>query len=456
MTTLRTLAPLLLRGDDRERLGQLLPVAAFAVVTALTLTVAGGAEFFLHLDEVPGADPTYQGVYTALALFALVILAVPLVSLAGSAVRLSTRRRDTRLSSLRLLGAPRSLLVRLSVLEAGGLAAVGVLLGVVGHLALSPVVGLVPFLGGPIGAAAVVPSFPVALATVLVLVGTAVVASALGLRRVAITPLGVRTRQVPAAASWVRALVAVAVLAAGYVLANLAGSLGSLIAAIAVILVVFAMGMAVLGVVGPWVLRVLARSWLRRGGSGPRAVTRLLAARTVLDDPKAVWRQVSGVAMVSFTSVVVGVGLALTDAASASAPAGSDAMLLDDMRTGVLLTIALSFLTLAAAITVHAAAEVFDRKDIYVALERLGTPRAALESTRRAVVLRPLVAVCLVSAAAGGLLVLPLAGMALLLSPLTLAAIVGALVLGLLVVRAAVGTTAPLLRQVLAAPEPVV
>lgn len=456
MTTLRTLAPLLLRGDDRERLGQLLPVAAFAVVTALTLTVAGGAEFFLHLDEVPGADPTYQGVYTALALFALVILAVPLVSLAGSAVRLSTRRRDTRLSSLRLLGAPRSLLVRLSVLEAGGLAAVGVLLGVVGHLALSPVVGLVPFLGGPIGAAAVVPSFPVALATVLVLVGTAVVASALGLRRVAITPLGVRTRQVPAAASWVRALVAVAVLASGYVLANLAGSLGSLIAAIAVILVVFAMGMAVLGVVGPWVLRVLARSWLRRGGSGPRAVTRLLAARTVLDDPKAVWRQVSGVAMVSFTSVVVGVGLALTDAASASAPAGSDAMLLDDMRTGVLLTIALSFLTLAAAITVHAAAEVFDRKDIYVALERLGTPRAALESTRRAVVLRPLVAVCLVSAAAGGLLVLPLAGMALLLSPLTLAAIVGALVLGLLVVRAAVGTTAPLLRQVLAAPEPVV
>ncbi|GAA1181596.1 hypothetical protein GCM10009584_24640 [Ornithinimicrobium humiphilum] len=456
MTTLRTLAPLLLRGDDRERLGQLLPVAAFAVVTALTLTVAGGAEFFLHLDEVPGADPTYQGVYTALALFALVILAVPLVSLAGSAVRLSTRRRDTRLSSLRLLGAPRSLLVRLSVLEAGGLAAVGVLLGVVGHLALSPVVGLVPFLGGPIGAAAVVPSFPVALATVLVLVGTAVVASALGLRRVAITPLGVRTRQVPAAASWVRALVAVAVLASGYVLANLAGSLGSLIAAIAVILVVFAMGMAVLGVVGPWVLRVLARSWLRRGGSGPRAVTRLLAARTVLDDPKAVWRQVSGVAMVSFTSVVVGVGLALTDAASASAPAGSDAMLLDDMRTGVLLTIALSFLTLAAAITVHAAAEVFDRKDIYVALERLGTPRAALESTRRAVVLRPLVAVCLVSAAAGGLLVLPLAGMALLLSPLTLAAIVGALVLGLLVVRVAVGTTAPLLRQVLAAPEPVV
>lgn len=456
MTTLRTLAPLLLRGDDRERLGQLLPVAAFAVVTALTLTVAGGAEFFLHLDEVPGADPTYQGVYTALALFALVILAVPLVSLAGSAVRLSTRRRDTRLSSLRLLGAPRSLLVRLSVLEAGGLAAAGVLLGVVGHLALSPVVGLVPFLGGPIGAAAVVPSFPVALATVLVLVGTAVVASALGLRRVAITPLGVRTRQVPAAASWVRALVAVAVLASGYVLANLAGSLGSLIAAIAVILVVFAMGMAVLGVVGPWVLRVLARSWLRRGGSGPRAVTRLLAARTVLDDPKAVWRQVSGVAMVSFTSVVVGVGLALTDAASASAPAGSDAMLLDDMRTGVLLTIALSFLTLAAAITVHAAAEVFDRKDIYVALERLGTPRAALESTRRAVVLRPLVAVCLVSAAAGGLLVLPLAGMALLLSPLTLAAIVGALVLGLLVVRAAVGTTAPLLRQVLAAPEPVV
>ncbi len=456
MSGLRELAPLLLRGRREDRFAQVLPVVAFTVVTALTLTVAGGAEFFLRLGTEDGVEPFHQGAYAGLAVVALVILAVPLLSLCGSAVRLSTRRRDTRLSSLRLLGAPRSLLVRLSVLEAGGLAGAGVLLGVLGHLALAPLVGLVPFLGGPIGAAAVLPSLPVALATVLVLLVTAVGAAALGLRRVAITPLGVRTRQLPRTPRSVRALVAVVAVVLLSTVAGMAGLAGSLVALVLLVGVVLGAGMAVLDVVGPWVLRVVARVSLRRGGAGPRAVTRLLAARTVLDDPRAVWRQVGGVAMVSFAGVVVGTGLALTDATAAGVEAPADVLLAADMRTGLLLTIALSFVTVAASVAVHAAAEVFDRRDLYVALARLGTPRARLESTRRQVVVRPLVAVCAVSAGAGVALVLPLAGVALLTAPLSLAAIAGSLVLGLLVVHGSVAATAPLLRQVLEAPEPVV
>ncbi len=452
---MRDLAPLLLRGGPADRRSQLLPVIAFAVVTALTLTVAGGAEFFLQLDEEL-VDPSYQGMYAALAGIALVILAVPLLSLSGSAVRLSTRRRDTRLSSLRLLGAPRRLLVRLSVLEAGALAATGVLLGVLGHLALAPLVGLVSFVGGPIGAAAVVPSLPVAALTVLALVSTAVVAAALGLQKVAITPLGVRTREVPAGAHWVRVIVTVAVIGALSLAGRTVGMAGSMVTAILIMVTMLGMGLAVINVIGPWLLGLLARRSLRRGGGGTKAVARMLAARTVLDDPRAVWRQVSGVAMVSFISVVVGAGLALTDIASGASQTPADAMLTTDMKTGVLLTIAIAFVTLAASITVHAAAEVFDRRDLYVALDRLGTPRATLEGTRRHVVLQPLVTVCAVSAAAGAVVVFPLTGVALLVDPLTLLSVVGALVLGLLVVRVSVGATTPLLRQVLESPEPVV
>ena len=452
---MRELAPLLLRGGPADRRSQVLPVVAFAVVTALTLTVAGGAEFFLHLDEEL-VDPSYKGMYAALACVALVILAVPLLSLSGSAVRLSTRRRDTRLSSLRLLGAPRRLLVRLSVLEAGALATTGVLLGVLGHLVLAPLVGRVSFVGGPIGTAAVVPSLPVALATVLALVSTAVVAAALGLQKVAITPLGVRTREVPASAHWVRALVTVGVIGGASVAGRLIGMAGSIVAVILTVVAMLGMGLAVINVVGPWLLSLLARRTVRRGGSGTQAVARLLAARTVLDDPRAVWRQVSGVAMVSFTSVVVGAGLALTDMAASGADNPADLMLTTDMKTGVLLTIAIAFATLAASITVHAAAEVFDRRDLYVALDRLGTPRTTLERTRRHVVLQPLVTVCVVSAVAGAVVVFPLTGVALLVDPLTLLSVVGALVLGLLVVRLSVGATTPLLRQVLESPEPVV
>lgn len=452
---MRDLAPLLLRGGPADRRSQVLAVVAFAVVTALTLTVAGGAEFFLRLEEEL-VDPSYRGLYAGLACIALVILAVPLLSLSGSAVRLSTRRRDTRLSSLRLLGAPRRLLVGLSVLEAGILAAAGVLLGVVGHLVLAPVVGRVSFVGGPIGTAAVVPSLPVALLTVLALVSTAVVAAALGLQKVAITPLGVRTRELPAGAHWVRAVVTVAVVGALSVAGRFVGMAGSMVVAVLVLLTMLGAGLAVLNVVGPWLLGLLARRSLRRGARGPQAAPRLLAARTVLDDPRAAWRQVSGVSMVSFISVVVGSGLALAGTAASGPQTSADQMLTTDLKTGVLLTIGIAFATLAASITVHAAADVFDRRDLYVALDRLGTPRATLERTRRHVVLQPLVTVCAVSAVSGAVIALPLTGMALLVDPLTLLSVVGALVLGLLVVRLSVGATAPLLRQVLESPEPVV
>lgn len=452
---LAELAPLLLRGGPADRRSQLLPVLAFAVVTALTLTVAGGVEFFLRLDEA-GVDSSYQGLYAALACVALVVLAVPLLALSGSAVRLSTRRRDTRLSSLRLLGAPRRLLVGLSVLEAGALALAGVLLGVLGHLALAPAVGLVSFVGGPIGAAAVIPSLPVALLTVATLVGTAVAAAALGLQKVAITPLGVRTRELPAAAHWTRAVLTLAVVGAISLAGRSLGAVGSQLVATLVVVGMLGAGLAVLNVLGPWLLRLLAGRSVRRDGAGPGAVTRLLAARTVLDDPRAVWRQVSGVAMVSYISVIVGAGLALTSIAAAGDQTAADAMLTQDLRTGILLTIALAFVTLAASITVHAAAEVFDRRDLYVALDRLGTPRGQLERTRRQVVLRPLTTVCAVSALAGAVTVLPLTGVALVLDPLTLLAVVGALGLGLLLVRISVGATTPLLRQVLDSPEPVV
>lgn len=450
---LRELAPLLLRGGPGDRRSQVLPIVAFAVVTALTLTVAGGTEFFLD-PQAAGIEEGYEATYASLAGVALAILAVPLLSLCSSAVRLSTRRRDTCLSSLRLLGASRRMLVQLSVLEAGALAAIGVLLGVVGNLALAPVVGLVPFVGGPIGAAAAIPSLPVALLVVLVLVVTAVLAAALGLRKVAITPLGVRTREVPARPHWARALIALAAIAAVAGAGQVVGAAGSVLVMALIIMGMFGLGLAVLDLIGPWVLGLLARRTLRKGGRGTDAVTRMLAARTVLDDPRAVWRQVSGVAMVSFISVVAGSGLALTSAAG-DFYSTAEANLNADLRTGVLLTIALAFATVAASITVHAAAEVFDRRGLYLALDRLGTPRRALDRTRRQVVLRPLVTVCLLAAGLGAAVVLPLAGIALIVDPLTLLSIVGALVAGLLVVRLAVGATSPLLRQVLADTEPV-
>ncbi|MFX6149285.1 FtsX-like permease family protein, partial [Acinetobacter baumannii] len=72
--------------------------------------------------------------------------------------RLSSRRRNDRLATLRLLGASTREIWALTVLEATLTAAVGAAAGVVLYLVLLPAVGLLPFFGGPVGIAAVAAS----------------------------------------------------------------------------------------------------------------------------------------------------------------------------------------------------------------------------------------------------------------------------------------------------------
>lgn len=448
---------LLLRGTPSDRASQALPVLAFAVVTALTLTVAGGAEFFFTLEEGPGMEGL-RSFYSAMAGVAVALLAVPLLSLSASAVKLSTRRRDTRLSSLRLVGAPRRLLHTLAVVEATGLAAAGAVLGVVLHLVLAPLFGLLTFAGTRLGTAQIVPPAWLGALVLLVVVGTAALAAVLGLRQVAITPLGVRTRQDAPPLRRLPVVVGVAALVGLYVVADrVVPEMQDELTMVVTVAGLFAGGLAVLGLIGPPVLAFRARRSVRRA-DGPRAAERLLAARTLLDDPRAAWRMVSGVAMVSFVSVLVGVATAIGNGADTTSPHANpvDAMLVTDLRTGVLLTIGLSYLTLAAAVTVHSAAEVFDRRQLYVALDRLGMPRETIERSRGRAVLDPVVAVTAIGAGAAGLLTLPLAGMALLTDPATVAMVVGSLVAGVLAVRGAVRLTRPLVTQVLATAEPVV
>ena len=90
---------LLARPGSAGAAASVLPVTAFGIVTALLLTVIGGAQAFWTWTDDEAV------LYQALAVIALSLLVVPLVSLGGAAARLSARRRDDRLATLRLLGA---------------------------------------------------------------------------------------------------------------------------------------------------------------------------------------------------------------------------------------------------------------------------------------------------------------------------------------------------------------
>jgi hypothetical protein len=441
MTTLR-LAWLFARRSASARSTIALPLVAFSVVTALLLIVAGGAQaFFSWTDDL-------AGIYQVLAVIALSLLVVPLVGLGGSAARLSARRRDDRLASLRLLGATPGLVARLTVIESTGLALAGAISGVVVSLLVSPLVGLIPFRGHPLGTSILLNPGWVAL-TVAGVGVLAAISAAVGLRGVILSPLGVRTRQQAPRMHWLRLVITVGVFVAAVLAMSVVRAAPGMGILATVLAVGFGGSIAVLNLIGPWLLRAIASRQARRA----RTVRRLLAARSILESPTAAWRQVSGVAMTSFVAVFAGVGVALLGALGHSSDPDSR-LVLADIRTGVLITVIASFVMVACSAGVNQAAGILDRRDVYVSLDRIGMPVSEMNAARSRAVLSPLRITSIGSALTAGIVLLPLTGMSLLISPITLVVVAGCLTAGMLLVWAALRATRPVLDHVLAEPSP--
>jgi len=441
------LAALFARPGAGSRAALVLPIIAFAVVSSLVLIVLAGVQvFFSWSDEL-------AGFYQVLAVIALALLIVPLLGLGGSAARLSARRRDDRLSTLRLLGATGTTVTALTVLESTVLALIGAVVGVAGYSALVPLVGLVPFRGSALGAGALWMPVLEMVAVVVVLAALAAASAAIGLRTVVISPLGVRVRQTAPRTHWIRLVIGVVVVLVTVGAVSLIRGLGgSEDAMIAVILLTLTLGfggtLAALNLVGPWVIGVFARRQVKHAQNAQR----LIAARAILESPKAAWRQVSGVAMASFTAVFAGTGLALAQ----SAQSGADAQtreLTADIRTGIILTIAISFIMVACSVGVNQAAGILDRRDLYVSLDRLGMPIGAMDASRHRAIMSPLRIVTVGSALCAAVVILPLTGIAMITAPLSVATIAVSLAAGIAVVWLGLRSTRPVLTRVLHEPE---
>lgn len=439
-----TLAWQLSRPGTQSRTALALPIIAFAITTALLLTVLGGTMMFFRV----GASDPDLAFYPVLAGLAVALLVVPLISLGGSAARLSARRRDDRLSTLRLIGATPAQVARMTVLESTVLALIGALAGIVLYLAASPAVGMIHFFGEPIGWASLWVGFGPLLIVVAVVVVVAAVSAALGLRAVVISPLGVRTKVNAPKMHWLRAVVAVLIVGAMVtIMQNLAvfGQFGGLALMIGVLLGAFAAVIAVLNLIGPWLISVVAKVQLKRA----KGAVALIAARSILESPKALWRQIGGIAMVCFVAVIAGSGLALVDAQSDQM---GDA-LVQDMQTGVAITLVMSFLMVACSVGVNQASQILDRRDLYVGLDRVGTPRGVMERTRIRSIVVPLLTVVLSSVISGGLLVFPLLGIAMIMAPLTVLTLAATFLLGVVLVLLGLLASRPVLTTVLAEPE---
>lgn len=434
--------PLLSRPSRQGSSALVLPAVAFLSVTSLLAIVLGGAQtFWGYTDEM-------AALYWVFAVIALVLLIVPLLSLGAAAARLSARRRDERLAILRLLGATGRSTAGLAVVEAAGIAFVGAVLGAGLAYAVSPLIGLIHFRGQALGAEGV--ALPLWASGLLVLgvVLVATVSAIASLRRVIISPLGVALKQSAPKVPWVQALVAVgAILIATLVVNNLGGlgQLGGALALIAGVGLAFGIALLAIDLIGAWVLSLFGRGKVKRA----QRPADLIAARQVLESPRAAWRQVSGVAMSSFMAVFAGSGLAImSQAESEGGPTtGPEQFLLGDIRTGIVIIVIGTFLMVACSVGVNQAAQILDRRDVARSLDIMGTPLAVQDAARRKATMLPLLLASVGSAALSGILLFPLLGIALVLAPLTLVVTLSTIGVGILVVWGALLATRPLLRS---------
>ncbi|WGX97086.1 FtsX-like permease family protein [Nocardioides sp. L-11A] len=232
--------------------------------------------------------------YVALGWIAAVLLIVPVLTLGGAAVRLGARRRTERFAALRLAGAPAGLLRRCLALEVGLVVVAGAAAAWLATVALTPAVARVRVGGGRFHTADLrldaLVWLGLAGAAALLLLASA----APSLRSASRNPLAVVHAHTPRSPGWWRVALAAAVVV---VFSQVARSDG---ASLVLVMIVFAGLFGVLNVIGPLVVTFLGRIMLwasRRRGPGL-----LLAARRVLDDPRAVWRVVSGVVLAAFVA----------------------------------------------------------------------------------------------------------------------------------------------------------
>ncbi|MFC8192444.1 FtsX-like permease family protein [Cellulomonas sp. NPDC057328] len=444
MNPVLALAPRLQRASGHDgRTTTALAVTAFGVATALALSVLGGLLGFMDRAAHP-ADAyqrEYGSFYVTLATTAAILLLVPVVTLAGAAARLGVSRRDARLASLRLLGATPREVVGLTVVETALQGLVGAVAGSALYGVLLLVWSQVAFQGEPFTVGELWVGVPVLLLTWLAVPAVAAVSGMVSLRRVVVSPLGVAQRVQRPGMRVVRLLVALVGLGVFMVLSALGGALGAA-------LVAFLMGgllaaFATMNAVGPWIVGRIGRIQLKRA----RTPAQLLAARRLLDDPRAVWRVVGGLGLASYVAGCLAVVPVLT------AGAGDDpdmVMQMGDILTGALLTLAIAFLLAAASAGIAQAAQVLDRRREYALATLAGVPGELFDQVRRREVLVPVVYVSAGSALAALVMFFPLFGYAAITAPQGLLLLLGSLTVGCALVLAATESARPLLRRVLA------
>ena len=393
MSPTTRLAPRLAVARIKMRSGaawlDVLAVVSFALSTLIALTVAGGIWMFKTLnDERPARIIRAIGEHNAdamltyylLSVVAGALLVIPIFALGSSAARLGAQARARRLATLRLIGVTGSQTVRMALVETAAQWLIGAVAGVVLYYATLPAWGNASFFKVSIDTSLMMLPIAAMLGLLAVLLFIAMASTVVGLQKVRISPLGVTRRETPKALKmWRLVLFIVAGLAFVYWSSSREGSRVETSALVSV---------------GIFVGLFVAALPLTKTSSVPR----LLAVRRLLDDPRAVWRTVGGVALLCFVAGFV-------SAAPDSTNPGFE-WALRDIKFGVWITLAFGFAVAAQSSLTNQASLVFERADQTIALSKVGFPFRVFTLSRLHQVLGPLAATSVIGAGLGCFLVI--------------------------------------------------
>ncbi|MGO1610074.1 MAG: FtsX-like permease family protein [Agrococcus casei] len=384
------------------RATDVLAIVAFAFATAAALLVGGGILAFWNRTL---ADPSdYVSNNTAvLSLVAGALLLPAIWTLSQSAVRLAITRRDARLAALRLVGATRGQVAGMTVLDTLLQTLSGVVLGIGLYYALVPAVSLLPFGGDAFaGGELLLPIAYVGLVVAAVL-SIALVSAISSLVAVSLSPLGVAQRTKGAKPNLIRIALLVVVAGvwiavtqfAGLVPANFMTEQGWMI----FMLVMMTMMGVAIAVIGPLVVWFIAFLF----AAGARSAQTLIAARTIMDDPRSSFNTVGPLAL----GVMAG---GLASLASMFNGVEDGDQMLTDLTIGAMLTVAIAGVLGAVFAGVSQSARILDRGDAFRSQHLMGMETGVLvSSTMRGAVI-PVATLIGTSVAGTLLLMLPFMG----------------------------------------------
>ena len=224
-----------------------------------------------------GSGPVLQFILAGGA----VALLLPVLILIATASRLSAARREERFAAMRLVGAtPRQISV-VSAVEAVVAAVAGVAVGFALFFVFRPLLYHVPFTGAPFAQGDLSLHWIDIVLAVIGVPVAAVVSARLALRRVQISPLGVKRRassRPPRIVRIIPLLAGIAVLA----YFDAAGKPGAIGGQLLELLVGFVLLVVGLVLAGPWFTTAGSRLMAKRAS---RPAT-LIAGRRLLDNPE--------------------------------------------------------------------------------------------------------------------------------------------------------------------------